>query len=82
MALKFCRNCRWSYHWHVSGVTVAWLCRHPSAATTSTDFVTGEVRTSARPCKIHRRRGECGKEGKLWEAKTPDMDTPPVGSVD
>jgi hypothetical protein len=69
MSERFCKDCRWSYHWHVSGTTVAWLCRHASAASRSTDLVTGETRTHARPCDLQRRGGECGLEGKHWEAK-------------
>jgi hypothetical protein len=75
MSERFCRDCRWAYHWHVSGTTVAWLCRHASVVTSSINVVTGEPHTSARLCDLERRVGECGPEGKHWEAK----DTTPTG---
>jgi hypothetical protein len=65
---KFCANCRWvdkdenldsSY----------WICAAPANKAVDIDLVSGKQGPVYRFCDSNRRYGECGKEGKWYEAQ-------------
>jgi hypothetical protein len=65
--LRLCISCR--FFRLEKGVDPRFAhCGHPTSIDETFSMVTGEKKTSSRTCWLARAVGDCGKDGKFWEA--------------
>jgi hypothetical protein len=67
---RLCKDCRWAAL-EEKEAGMVWLCTHPrSKFVPPPDYVTGKpVKQRQLSCYESRNLGDCGPQGRYWEAR-------------
>lgn len=66
--MRLCKDCEFAIP---AEQEKDWICDHISALWKRQSPITGEMQSDRLTCQLWRSAGDCGREGKFWQARKP-----------